>query len=133
MYPFGYGLNYSEFEYSDIAVEKEALSLSEVLDGKTFDVTVKVRNVGTLASKEVVQCYIKDCYASMVRPLKELKGFDKQEYKPGEVKTITFKVGFKELGFYGQNGKYVVEPGEFNIFVGKDCMCEKHVTVSITK
>ena len=133
MYPFGYGLTYSEFEYSDIVVEREVLSLSEIFGGVSFDVKIKVSNVGAVRSKEVVQCYIRDCYASMTRPIKELKGFNKQEYAPGETKTITFKLGFEELGFYGNNGKYIVEPGEFRIFVGKDCMCEKSVTVSVTK
>ena len=133
MYPFGYGLNYSEFEYSDIVVEKKILSLSEIQEGKTFDVSVKVKNVGTVKAKEVVQCYIRDYYASMTRPIKELKGFEKTECNPGEVKSISFKIGLKELGFYGKNGKYAVEPGEFKIFVGRDCMCEKHVTVSVTK
>ena len=131
MYPFGFGLNYGEFEYSSILVEKESLSLKEILSGESFVISLNVKNLGTMKAKETVQCYVRDCYASMVRPIKELKAFDKQEYQPGETKQISFKIGMMELGFYRRDGKFAVEPGEFRIYIGSDCTQDNYVTVMV--
>jgi beta-glucosidase len=86
--------------------------------GETLTVSVDVINNGSRDGHEVVQLYIRDLFGSVTRPVKELKGFEKVLLKAGETKTVTFKLTNAELGFYGQGAKYVVESGDFKIFVG---------------
>jgi beta-glucosidase len=81
-------------------------------------VSVTLKNTGKLTGKEVVQLYIKDHYASVTRPVRELKGFELVSLKPNESKKIAFRLTEKELGFYNNDGDFVLEPGEFSIFVG---------------
>ena len=108
-FPFGHGLSYTNFKYSDLTAAKS--------DGNVM-VSVKVTNSGKVAGEEVVQLYIRDMVASITRPIKELKGFEKTEIAPGESKTINFTLTEKELGFYNNQGKFIVEPGEFQVMVG---------------
>ncbi len=131
LYPFGYGLTYSEFKYYDIKCDTLKLSMEDILNGKKFKLSIDVENIGNYEAKETVQCYIRDCVASMTRPLKELKAFDKKNYVPGEKKTVCFELGFDDLGFYGADGKFTVEKGEFLVYVGKDCLCNDCVTIEI--
>ena len=109
LYPFGHGLSYSNFEYSRLRVREKA---------DAFEVSVRVRNTSDRDGQEVVQLYIHDRVASVSRPEKELKGFQKISLNAGERKTVTFTLSDKELGFYDGRGEYVVEPGEFDVFVG---------------
>lgn len=112
LYPFGYGLSYTSFEYSEMKIEN---SFSE---DKTVKVSVKLKNTGKLKGKEVVQLYIRDLFASVTRPVKELKGFEMVELLPNEIKTISFLLTESELGFYDNQGQFIVENGDFEVFVG---------------
>ena len=116
VYPFGYGLSYTSYEYRDLKIEKKE---------KAFLVSVYVKNVGSRAGEEIVQCYVQDKAAKRVRPVKLLKAFDKVRLEAGEEKQVCFTVPFEELGYYDWNMKYVVEDGEFVFYVGKnssDCL-----------
>jgi len=110
LYPFGHGLSYTTFAYSNLKVSKKT--------DTTIEVTVDLKNTGNYKGKEVVQLYIRDVYASVTRPVKELKGFELVELEPNKTETITFTLTEKELGFYNNEGDFVVEPGEFRVFVG---------------
>ncbi len=109
VYPFGYGLSYTEYVYSGLAVEKTADS---------FQVSVKVKNAGDRAGEEIAQCYVRDIAASRVRPVKELKAYQKVSLAAGEEKTLQFTLPFDRLGFYNRDLKYVTEEGDFTIYVG---------------
>lgn len=116
LYPFGYGLSYGEFTYDNLSVAEGAEELT---------VSVEVANVGTLAGTETVQLYTQDCFASIVRPVKELKNFTKVTLNPGEKQTVTLTVAKNALGFYNDNGEYLLEDGKFRIYVGgnsRDCL-----------
>lgn len=131
MYPFGYGLSYTQFEYSDVCCETDTLTLDKLQDGEKFKVSVTVTNTGDRDGKETVQCYISDLVSSMVRPVRELKGFAKAPLKQGESKKIVFEIGFNELGFYNGKGKFCVEPGEFEVFIGGDCTAENRIKITV--
>lgn len=113
LYPFGYGLSYTSFEYKNLKMAKPSFQ-----KGEKIEVSVDVTNTGNLDGKEVVQLYINDVAANVVRPVKELKGFELVALKKGETKTIQFTLTDKELGFYDNNGKFLVESGLFNVMVG---------------
>lgn len=111
-YPFGYGLSYTTFNYSDVKLLPG--------DGKgTYTrVAVTVTNTGKCEGEEVVQLYVRDEMASITRPIKELKGFEKIKLNPGESKTVTFDVKDEQLGFYNNQMKFIVEKGDFTLMVG---------------
>lgn len=113
LYPFGFGLSYSTFTYSDIT-----LSDSSFKPGGKIAASVTVTNTSNTAGKEVVQLYIRDMVGSITRPLKELKGFQKIELKAGESKNISFTITADDLKFYNNDLKFVAEPGDFKIFIG---------------
>jgi beta-glucosidase len=113
LYPFGYGLSYTSFEYKNLKI-----SNSSYKKGDKVELSVEVTNIGNLDGKEVVQLYINDVAASIVRPVKELKGFELVALKKGETKTVKFTLTDQELGFYDNQGKFLVEPGVFNVMIG---------------
>lgn len=113
LYPFGYGLSYTTFEYSDLRLDKEKLQRSE-----TLNVTVTVSNTGNMAGEEIVQLYIQDLYGSTVRPVKELKGFCKIRLEPGTSREVRFTITEEDLKFYGADLTFKAEPGEFKVYVG---------------
>ena len=113
LYPFGYGLSYSTFEYSDLKLNGTSFEI-----GNDINVSVNVKNTSAVDGKEVVQLYIRDLFGSITRPVRELKGFELTALKAGETKTINFTLNKETLGFYNNDGKYIVEPGDFRIFVG---------------
>ncbi|WP_405301788.1 beta-glucosidase BglX [Kordia sp.] len=113
LYPFGHGLSYTTFEYKNFKVHGNEFTV-----GKDIKVTVDVTNTGDYDGKEVVQLYIRDLFGSITRPVKELKGFELVHFKKGETKTIEFTLTNKELGFFNNQGKYLVEAGDFEVFVG---------------
>lgn len=115
VYPFGYGLSYTTFAYGDLS-----LSSSNLKPGETLTVTTTIRNSGKYAGVETAQLYIRDLVGSITRPVKELKGFQKVELKPGEMKTISFKLTSDDLKFYNADLQYAAEPGEFQVFCGTD-------------
>jgi beta-glucosidase len=112
-YPFGYGLSYSTFQYSDLKLNDTTLKGAQKLTA-----SVTVTNSGRYDGKEVVQLYIRDVVGSSTRPVKELKGFQKVDLKAGESKTVTFTITPEDLKFYNYDLKYDWEPGEFVIMVG---------------
>jgi len=112
-FAFGHGLSYTTFKYGVPKLDKKIYA-----KGEPVKVSVEVTNTGSYDGKEVVQLYIQDVAASLSRPVKELKGFELASFKKGETKTITFTLTDAELGFYDNNGHYLVEPGTFKVFVG---------------
>jgi beta-glucosidase len=112
-FAFGHGLSYTTFKYSTPKPDKKTYA-----KGEAVKVTVDITNTGNYDGKEVAQLYIRDIAASLSRPVKELKGFELVALKKGETKTITFTLTDNELGFFNNNGDYLVEPGTFKIFVG---------------
>ena len=118
LYPFGHGLSYTKFEYSAPECDKAEIDYESLMAGEKLTVSVRVKNVGERSGKEVVQLYIRDPKASVMRPLRELKSFKKVEISAGEEKVITFELGAESLGFYKPSGSYVVERGAFEIYVG---------------
>jgi len=113
LYPFGYGLSYTSFSYSDVK-----LSANTLKSGGSLTASVTVSNTGKYDGQEVVQLYIRDLVGSITRPVKELKGFQKITLKAGETKTVEFRISVNDLKFYNYDLKYVAEPGEFKIFIG---------------
>lgn len=113
LFPFGYGLSYTTFEYKNIS-----LSSDKINKNASLSVTVEVTNTGNTDGKEVVQLYIRDITASIIRPVKELKAFEKVLLKKGETKKIQFILTAKELSFYNETGDAVIESGKFEVFVG---------------
>ncbi|ULC60896.1 beta-glucosidase BglX [Flaviramulus sp. BrNp1-15] len=113
LYPFGYGLSYSTFEYSNLNLNGTSFKT-----GSEVNVSVNVTNTSNIDGKEVVQLYIRDLVGSVTRPVRELKGFELVELKAGETKTINFALNNETLGFYNNQGDYIVEPGDFKVFVG---------------
>ena len=113
LYPFGYGLSYTEFEYSDIMLSKPKLAY-----GTKIEASVILTNSGIVKGKEVVQMYIRDHYASVTRPVRELKDFELVELSAGESKQITFEITPETLQFYSANKKWESEPGTFSLFIG---------------
>jgi beta-glucosidase len=112
-YAFGYGLSYTTFKYSDLKISRTQLTTAE-----TVQVQFTLTNSGAVAGEEVAQLYLRDPIASTVRPLKELKDFQKVALKPGESKTLTFSLNKDKLSFYNQQLAWVAEPGEFQLMVG---------------
>lgn len=110
LYPFGFGLSYTSFRYSNLKIDTSIAT--------QIKVSVVVENTGKVAGEEVVQLYIRDLVASVARPVKELKGFRKVELKAGETSTIAFTLTNAELGFFNKKHEWVVEPGDFEVFVG---------------
>ena len=131
LFPFGHGLSYTEFAYSDLTFDKTSLK-----DTDTLQVSVKVKNVGKRAGKEIVQLYVQDNESSVIRPVKELKGFEKVELAPGEEKTVSFTLEKRSFAFYDTElADWRVETGEFTIHIGKssrDIQLSGTVTVEST-
>ncbi|WP_460117354.1 beta-glucosidase BglX [Pseudomonas sp. S2_C03] len=115
LFPFGYGLSYTEFSLSDMALSATTLNKSGKLDA-----SVTVKNTGKRDGETVVQLYIQDVTGSMIRPIKELKNFQKIMLKAGEQKVVHFSISEDDLKFYNSQLKYAAEPGKFNVQIGLD-------------
>lgn len=113
LYPFGFGLSYTTFAYSDISLSQTSMNMQGVLTA-----SVNVTNTGAFPGGEVVQLYIRDLVGSTTRPVKELKGFERIYLQPGQTCTVTFKIAPEMLKFYNYDLQYVVEPGDFSIMIG---------------
>ena len=113
LYPFGYGLSYTTFEYSDVKLDKTSITNND-----TINVSVDITNTGDYDGKEVAQLYIRDVVGTVTRPVKELKGFQKVFIKKGETKTVSFTISVEDLKFYNSNLDFVAEPGEFQVAIG---------------
>ena len=113
LFPFGYGLSYTTFAYDVLELSADKLAANATLTAR-----VNVTNTGKYAGTEVVQLYVQDKVASVARPVKELKGFQRVTLQPGETKTVTFSLPVSELAFWNIDMKKVVEPGEFKLWLG---------------
>jgi beta-glucosidase len=113
LYPFGFGLSYTTFQYSNLRVTNPKMKANDKLEVK-----VDVKNTGNRAGEEVVQLYIRDLYASVSQPMKSLKKFEKLSILPGQTKTVTFYLSREDLKFYKESAGWITEPGKFYIFVG---------------
>jgi len=113
LYPFGYGLSYTSFEYSELSLNREAISAAEELH-----VSFTVSNTGSRDGEEIVQLYIQDCFGSIVRPVKELKGFRKIALAKGESQRVEFIITTEDLMYWTPSAGYTAEPGAFNVYVG---------------
>ncbi len=131
LFPFGHGLSYTTFEYSNLKV-----SANTIRDTESVEVKVDVKNTGRVAGKEVVQLYVSDKESTVIRPIKELKGFEKISLKPNETKTVTFTLSKRSFAYYNVEIKdWHVESGEFDILIGKssrDIVAQKTITVEST-
>jgi len=112
-YEFGYGLSYTTFQYSDLKLSKKRIKANEKID-----VSLQLSNTGSYAGEEVVQLYLQDRFGSVVRPVKELKDFQKINLKPGESKIIHFTIDKEKLSFFNDQLRWVAEPGEFVLMIG---------------
>jgi beta-glucosidase len=134
LFPFGFGLSYSTFSYSDVAVSRKAVPLNEAYPGAQSLViaTTTVKNTGNRTATEVVQCYIGIRGASLEQPLRNLQGFSRVTLAPGESKSVSFPLGFSELSFFDNSGRAVMEPVEYRVWIGGDSLAtnETHFRVS---
>ncbi|WP_281234270.1 beta-glucosidase BglX [Flavobacterium gelatinilyticum] len=128
LYPFGFGLSYTTFDYSNLKISSDKMNFS----GK-LKVTVDVTNTGNFDGKETVQLYIRDLVGSVTRPVRELKGFQKIALKKGEKQTVSFDITVEDLKFYNSDLKFVAEPGQFDIFIGGNSAADKKVSFELTK
>ncbi len=126
LYTFGEGMTYTEFEYGEIKLSKETLS-----EGETLTASVDITNVGDRDGVETVQLYIRDPYAAVSRPLKELKGFKKVAVKKGETVNVEFTLTTEDLKFYNVELDYICEPGEIQVFIGKDSAVKEHADFQV--
>lgn len=115
LYPFGFGLSYTQFQYSSLKLEKDFLK-----KGESLKVTVEVKNIGKREGTETVQLYLRDNVASITRPLKELKGFEKIYLENGESRQVSFFLTPEDMSFYDKNMKWTLEPGIFTVMLGGD-------------
>ena len=113
LYPFGFGLSYTSYEYSDLQLSKSEISTDE-----NIEASVTVKNTGARDGVEIAQLYIRDCYSDVTRPVKELKGFERVALKAGESKRISFTLTPEHLRYYNIEMERVVEPGTFKVMVG---------------
>ncbi len=113
LYPFGFGLSYTQFEYTDLSTSSTSIGRSGHVQ-----VSATVTNTGAVAGHEVVQLYIRDVVASITRPVKELRGFERIHLAPGESRRVIFDLHGRDLGFYNRNMDFVVEPGAFHVWIG---------------
>src|SRR5690606_2003 len=125
-YPFGYGLSYTSFQYSDIKLSKTSFK-----PGERITASVTVTNTGSRDGKEVVQLYIRDLVGSITRPVKELKGFQKIQLKAGESKTVSFEISEEDLKFYNNSLDFVSEPGDFKVFIGTNSRDVKEASFTL--
>ena len=114
-FPFGFGLSYTQFKISNVAI-----SATQIRPDGTIRVTADIENTGKRVGDEVVQLYVRDVAASIARPVKELKGFQRITLQPGQKRSVEFVLGAEHLGFYNHEMKFVVEPGEFRVMVGSN-------------
>ncbi len=128
LYPFGYGLSYTNFEYSNIELSANQLSMHDQINA-----TIYIKNTGPYDGHEIVQLYIKDKVGSVTRPVKALKGFQKVFLQKNETKAITFSISTEELAFFTRDMKFQAEPGEFEVQIGGNAKDVQHATFVLTE
>lgn len=135
LFPFGWGLSYTRFSYSQPTVDRTGIPLRTILADHQplVNVSVDVKNTGSIAGTEVVQLYIRNTDASIEQPLRELKGFTRVTLNPGETRHVTFPLGFDELNFYNVDLKKTVEPATYNIWVGGNSLATAETNLKIVE
>lgn len=128
LYPFGFGLSYTSFTYSDVVLSKKQIRPAETLEAK-----ITISNTGNYDGEETVQLYLQDVYASITQPVKQLKAFQKLWLKKGESKELSFRITLDDLKFYGADLRLIYEPGEFNIFIGGNSRDVKKASFTLIK
>ncbi|WP_286761764.1 beta-glucosidase BglX [Salegentibacter sp. UBA1130] len=128
LYPFGFGLSYTDFEYGDLQLSSEEMDANG-----SIEASITLSNIGNVEGKEIVQLYLGDLVASTTRPVKELKGFEAVNLAPGESKTVTFEIDEEMLQFYNANRKWESEAGEFEVFIGGNSRDLQKATFSLKK
>lgn len=128
LYPFGFGLSYTTFEYSNMKILSDKIKFGEKLK-----ISVEVKNTGNYEGQEVVQLYIRDLVGSVTRPVKELKGFEKINLKKGETKTVSFEISSEDLKFYTIEMKNEAEAGSFEVFVGENSNTDRKANFELVK
>ncbi len=131
MYPFGYGLSYSAFLIDAVSVDAQVISSDALKAGEVFTVTADITNTSETIGCEVVQLYIRDKLATMTRPMRELKAYERVTVPPHATVRVTMTLGYEELGFYGAKGTYVVEAGDFDVFVGQNALAPRAFTITV--
>lgn len=126
LFPFGFGLSYTTFDYSNLKISSDKMNSNEKLN-----VTIDVSNTGNFDGKETVQLYIRDMVGSVTRPVRELKGFQKIFLKKGEKQTVTFEISVEDLKFYNSDLQFVAESGQFEVFVGGNSNADKKVSFEL--
>ena len=127
LYPFGYGLSYTSFAFSNLKVSKETIKA-----GETLTVSVDITNTGKMAGDEVAQLYIHQKWGTDTRPMRELKGFERVSLQPGETKTVIFSLGAKELTYWSTNAQdWIQDAAEFDVWVGNDSLAELHAEFAV--
>lgn len=127
-YPFGYGLSFTSFEYSDIRVSDDSVAL-----GDSLTIQAEVSNTGTVEAEEIVQLYLRDLVGDVTRPVKELRDFRRIRLAPGERRTVSFELGPKDFTFYGRDMRLISEPGEYHAWIGGSSIADLRTTFSIVE
>ena len=126
LFPFGFGLSYSKFEYKDLNLSAPSIAM-----GGTITASVTITNSSKIEGAEIAQLYVRDLVGSIVRPVKELKGFQKISLKPGESKLVKFTLSTDDLAFFNADKKFMAEPGDFNLWIGGDSSTKLMTNFSI--
>ena len=134
LFPFGYGLSYTQFAYQGVAVSRSSVPMAEASHNDARNlvtVTATLRNTGNREGTEVVQCYVRNLGASLEQPVRSLEGFERVTLKPGESKEVSFKLGFPELSFYDNTGRAVIEQTDYTVWVGGSSEASEHAEFRI--
>ena len=126
-YPFGYGLSYTTFSVKDLTLDRSTVSPSGQVRA-----TVTVTNTGDVAGDDVVQLYLHDPVASISQPVRRLRGFERVTLQPGESRKVTFTLDKSDFGFYDNRGRFVVEPGEIDVYAGDSSQATMESTFTVT-
>jgi beta-glucosidase len=135
LFPFGFGLSYTTFSYSGVTLSRSTIPLSQAIakDASLVVATATVKNTGSRAATEVVQCYVGNRGASLEQPMRSLQGFQRVTLAPGESKQVNFPLGFGELSFFDNSGMQVIEPTDYTVWVGGDSLTENAAHFNIQR
>jgi beta-glucosidase len=135
LFPFGYGLSYTHFAYTGVSVSRSEIPIREAQHKDAFKLvtaTATIKNDGDRPATEIVQCYVRNLGASLEQPVRSLQGFKRVALNPGESKQVTFDLGFPELSFYTNEGKAIVEPTNYTVWIGGSSLATEHAEFKIT-